>query len=202
MSRIAQDMPEDVMRLMNSIAFPLDRVAHNCHAVSLAIVKSGIYPGARVARGTAVGVAGQHSWVVADFDPELSVYDPEAHIIDATLWSYDETVPRVWQGTYEDEVHRPHGWGHFLESRMPVNLGGRELRLRINRPSSQEARDFLAMLGPLDAAGWSMVGRLPVGGWPAREIIGYMLDTPGIDIHVPIDIEGHLTDRNPGGVYF
>lgn len=193
-------MPEDVATLMRRIDYPLDRVAHQCHAVSLAIVKSGIFPGARVARGYAVGVTGQHSWVVADFGPD-GVYDENAHIIDATLWSYDETVTRVWQGTYRDDKHRPHGWGYAFNAPMPYNHGGDEVRLTVNFPMSAEASQFIRELGPLDYAGWQMVASLPVFGWPAAEVIRAMCETKAVSILVPVDIEGHLTDRNPGGLY-
>lgn len=193
-------MPEDVARLMASIDFPLDRVAHNCHAVSHAIVKAGLFERARVARGYAVGVTGQHSWVVADYGVD-GVYDSGAMIIDATLWSYDENVTRVWQGTYRDNVHRPHGWGSAFEAAYPHSHGGREIRLTVNFPMSQEARNFLGELGPLDYAGWQMVANLPVFGWPAAEVIRAMCETKAVSVLVPVDIEGHLTDRNPGGLY-
>lgn len=185
------------------VASVLDRIGYtgaveaNCHGVSLALVKSGIYPGARVARGWCYGVGSQHSWVVADGGP----YDLDAHIIDLTLWSYDDTVPDIWQGTYRDGKHRPHGWGHFLSAGMPHHHGGREVRLIVNRPLSLEAREFLAMLGPLDRDGWDQVAHLPMQGWPAGEVIEAMLDTPGLAVLVPIDIQGMVTDRNPAGLY-
>lgn len=198
MSLVAQAIPDDVMRLMSQIAFPLDRVAHNCHAVSLALVKSGVYPGARVARGTAKGVGvGQHSWVVADGGP----YDWDAHIIDATLWSYDPTVPRLWQGTYRDNMHRPHGWGHFTRGARPESGDGEAVTLTPKTPLTVESQLFLHLLGPLDIRGWHAVAHLPVSGWPAAEIIEAILDTPSLAVLVPVDIEGMLTNRNPGGLY-
>lgn len=194
------DMPEDVMILMSAIGFPFEKVPHNCHAVSLAIVKHpGLYPNARVARGFAKGVgASQHSWVAIDGDP----YDPNGRIIDATLWSYDPTVNRIWAGRLDDGVHFPHGQGFFWDADRPTNHGGREVRLTINRPSTAEARAFLADLGPLDYRGWAQVAHLPVEGWPAGEILGYMADTAALQALVPVDRLGMLTDRNPGGVYF
>lgn len=198
MTEWAGEMPDDVMRLMNKIGFPLDRVAHNCHAVSLAIVKSGILPGARVARGACLGVMGQHSWVVHDGGP----YDWDAHIIDATLWSYDPNVRRVWQGSYRDDRHKPHGWGHFAQANRPARGDDIPIELTPSKPLSIEARLFLHMLGPLDLRGWHGVAHLPVQGWPAAEIITAMCETPALAALVPIDIEGMLTDRNPTGVYF
>lgn len=190
-------MPDDVADLMHGIGFT-QTVAYNCHGVSLAIVRSGLYDNARVARGFAKGVVGQHSWVAIDGDP----YDVNGRIIDATLWSYDVTVRRVWAGKLSDGVHQPHGAGVFWNAPMPVNHGGREIRLIINRPTSQEAREFLGELGPLDYAGWAMVAHLPVQGWPAGEILAAMADTPKVAALVPIDKIGMLTDINPGGVYF
>lgn len=195
---MTDEMPEDVAILMEAIEFPLDRVAHNCHAVSLAIVKHpNLYPGARVARGWAPGVGSQHSWVAIDGDP----YDPDGRIIDATMWSYDPSVRKVVATTLGKSGYRPHGAGLFLNAGMPSNHGGPEIRLIINRPMSEYAREFLWMLGPLDYRGWGEVAHLPVSGWPAREIIEAMLDTPQVAVLVPIDIVGMLTDRNPEGLY-
>lgn len=189
-------VPETVGLLLEGIGYT-GTVAQNCHVVSLAIVKSGLYPGARVARGTCEGVGGQHSWVAVDGDP----YNPHGRILDATLWSYDPTVPDIWTGTLNDLRHRPHGAGGFLSAGMPYHHGGREVRLIVNRPLSEDARDFLAILGPLDLKGWMQVAHLPVEGWPAREIIEAMLDTPQTAMLVPVDIAGMITDRNPGGAY-
>lgn len=190
-------VPEDVAILMEGIGYT-GQVAYSCHQVSLAIVRSGLYPGARVARGWADGVIGQHSWVAVDGDP----YDPNGRIIDATLWSYDNRVTKVWAGHLRDGRHHPHGAGVFLTAGMPENHGGRVIRLIINRPLSPAARHFLDMLGPLDYRGWGQVAHLPVRGWPAKEIIEAILDTPEVAILVPIDIAGMLTDRNPKGLYF
>lgn len=192
-----EQLPENVGILMEAIGYT-GKVALNCHVVSLAIVRHpGLYPGARVARGWAKGVGGQHSWVAIDGDP----YDPAGRIIDATLWSYDQTVPDIWAGYLRDGRHRPHGAGHFLNAGMPSHHGGREVRLIINKPLSAEAREFLAMLGPLDIRGWMEVAHLPVEGWPAGEILGAMYDTPQTRHLPPIDLIGMTTDRNPNGLY-
>jgi hypothetical protein len=190
-------IPEDVRNLSNAIGRDPNNVYHNCHAVSLAIVQSGIYPGTRVARGFAKGVGmAQHSWVVAG-DP----YDKDAHIIDATLWSYDPTVKGVWQGTMRDGIHRPHGAGHFMTGTPPQHHGGTTLHLNTAN-LSPAAKRFITNLGaPFDGGGWSQVANLPVEGWPAREVIEAMLDTPALAVYVPIDIAGMLTDRDPGNLY-
>lgn len=200
----APPVPEGVRLLAESIGSDPLSWAFNCHAASHAIVQSGIYPGARVARGFAHGVPGQHSWVVADYSAADGVYDFDAHIIDATLWSYDLTVTNVWQGTYRDGRHQPHGQGVFWQAERPHNVTGGEpvtLAPEADRRLSVEAREFLTELGPLDHGGWMLVAKMPVRGWPSREVIEAMDDTPALSALVPIDILGHLTDRNPGGLY-
>jgi hypothetical protein len=190
-------IPEDVRNLSNAIGRDPNNVYHNCHAVSLAIVQSGIYPGTRVARGFAKGVGmAQHSWVVAG-DP----YDKDAHIIDATLWSYDPTVKGVWQGTMRDGIHRPHGAGHFLTASAPRHHGGTTIHLNTVR-LSPEARQFLdAIDAPFDYQGWSEVAHLPVEGWPAGEVFAAMDATPTLGALVPIDVLGMTTELNPSNLY-
>jgi hypothetical protein len=199
-SRIEGDLPipGDVEAVANGVGMTGEDFRYNCHGASIALVKSGQYPGARVARGAALGVLGQHSWVVIG-DP----YDKGAQIIDATLWSYDPKVQKVWTGTGRDGVHTPHGAGHLFQATPPSHHGGDTLHLTPTTPLSEKANDFLRMIGaPFDNRGWMEVAHLPVGGgWPAREIIEAMLDTPGLGVFVPIDIQGMLTDRNPGGLY-
>lgn len=170
--------------------------ARDCHSVSLEIVRSGLFKQARVARGACLGVGGQHSWVSLG-DP----YDDLAPLLDATLWSYDPTKPVLWKGTMADGLHQPKGYGWVYDGRRPRPGGGPEIQLAAAATLSAEAQEWLTRFGPLDIAGWAQVASLPVGGWPAREIIEAMLDTPGLGALVPIDIAGMLTDRNPGGLY-
>lgn len=172
--------------------------AHDCHSVSLAIVQSDLFEQARVARGSCFGVGGQHSWVVLGDD----CYDPRAPILDATLWSYDDQAEILWRGPWGPPgLHHPHGQGHFLAGPPPYPEGGEPIRLRDAGRLSFGAARFLQMVGPLDAMGWARLGKLPVQGWPAREIIEAMLDTPALKALVPIDIVGMVTDRNPDGLY-
>jgi hypothetical protein len=190
-------IPEDVRILATNIGMDPENVRHNCHGASLALVKSGLYPGARVARGLAKGIVGQHSWVVAG-DP----YDPDAHIVDMTLWSYDPEVRAIWQGTGRDGVHAPHQSGHVLTGTPPQHHGGETIHLTPRTPLGPRAADFLRLIGaPFDARGWMQVAHLPVQGWESREVIEAMLDTPSLAVFVPIDIQGMVTDRNPGGLY-
>lgn len=173
--------------------------AHNCHGVSLSIVQSGVFGPSRVARGWCRGVGGQHSWVILGMD----CYDPDAQIIDATLWSYDETVEGVWTGTYGDGRHHPHGEGSIWQYGCPAPPTGKVIELTPLTPLSRRAADFLHMASPkgLDRTGWNVLAHAPVEGWPAAEIIAAMDNTPDLTHLVPIDILGMLTDRNPGGVY-
>jgi hypothetical protein len=187
-----------VRTLADNMGFPAIRVPQNCHAVSLALVQSGLAgPDARVVRGWAKGVSSQHSWVAVG-----DAYDMDAHIIDATLWSYDDSVPDVWQGTLRDGIHHPHGAGHFMTGRVPEHHGGETIHLTPATPLSPEAARWLRTVGaPFDRQGWSQIAHLPVEGWPAKEIIGAILDTAPLAVLVPIDIAGNLTDRNPSGLY-
>lgn len=191
---------EDVERVWGDV---FETTAFACHAVSLALVKSGILGESRVARGMCRGVAGQHSWVVVGDD----CYAGDAHIVDATLWSYDGSITGVWTGRASEGRHRPHGAGSIwteggrppLPSEKTIPLNGRAWDRM-----SLEAKQFMFDLAPvgLDLRGWHCVGHLPVGGgWPAREIFEAMLDTPGLGSIIPIDVVGMLTDRNPGGLY-
>jgi hypothetical protein len=194
-----QPIPPMVRTLADNMGFPAIRVPQNCHAVSLALVQSGLAgPDARVVRGWAKGVSSQHSWVAVG-----DAYDMDAHIIDATLWSYDDSVPDVWQGTLRDGIHHPHGAGHFMKGTTPPqHEGGKTIHLTPSTPLSREANRFLSSIGaPFDRPGWSRVAHLPVEGWPAKEIIEAILDTDSLAVLVPIDIAGNLTDRNPSGLY-
>jgi len=174
-----------------------ESLRHQCHAASLALVRSGLLGDeARVARGVCPGVGGQHSWAVIG-DP----YDEAATIVDITAWSYDERRPRVWITSISEGVHRPHGYGMIWQSGKPFHTGGETIELAHPANLSPSARQFLAMVEPLDHRGWGMLANSAVLGWPAREIIEAMLDTKGLGPLVPIDIVGMLTDRNPDGLY-
>jgi hypothetical protein len=189
-------IPETVRNLALTLGRDPRDTWHNCHGVSLAIVQSGLWPGARVARGWAKGVSSQHSWAVVG-DP----YDKDAYIIDGTLWSYDDSVPGVWQGSLRDGIHVPHGAGHFMTGTPPQHYGEQTIHLN-TLGLSTKARRFLDTIGaPFDYRGWSEVAHLPVEGWPAGEILSAMDDTPALAALVPIDRLGMLTDKNPAGVY-
>lgn len=182
-----------------AVGRPLAAFAQDCHAASLALVRSGVLgPKARVARGWCPGVRGQHSWVAVDGD----CYDPEGRIVDPTLWSYREDVSGVWEGDMFDLGHRPHGTGNIATYGCPTGRGGEVIALD---GLSAEAENFLQMVteigGPMDVHSWMSLASAPVGGWPAAEIIGAMLKHERLAGFVPIDIVGMLTDSNPGGLY-
>lgn len=175
---------------------PFATTAEQCHVVSLAIVRSGRFPGARVARGFTKHCVHQHSWVVIG-DP----YGDRSPIIDATLWSYTPKVEGVWHGTLRDGVHVPHGHGSIWTWGKPEPGAGEPIELTPRTELSPAAQTFLELLGPLDRQGWATLSSAPVLGWPAGEIFAAMADTPRLSSLVKVDILGMTTDRNPGGLY-
>lgn len=180
---------------VDEVLHPLDAYAHQCHQASLTIVKARIFPGARVARGAAVGVPGQHSWVVLGGD----VYAPMA-IVDPTVWSYTGRKPEVTYYPVVGPGYTPHGSGSILTSPKPYHYGGETIELEGDLGPS--VRRFLEMVGPLDVRGWMHLFNSPVQyGWPAREIISAAYLQKNLRAYIPIDIVGHLTDYNPGGLY-
>lgn len=174
-----------------AVGRPLDEYAHRCHAASIQLVKSGIFGSScRVARGFCPGVPGQHSWVVVGDD----CYDKTATVVDATLWSYDETVDDVWVGLASERPHQPHGTGNIFAWGKPVHRGGETIKLTAEL--SPAATKFLGMVGPLDYEGWRTLSNAPVEGWPAAEIMAAIYDDARLT-DPPIDIVGMLTDRLP-----
>jgi len=192
--KLTEKMVEEV------IGAPFNRTAHQCHAISLQIIKSGVIPAElcpRVARGNVKGVVSQHSWIVLGGN----CYNPDAQIIDPTLWSYDTAVKGVYQNKQRRRPHLPHGsvgniwtYGHPPEPVSPI--------IKLAVPVGTEAEMFLDICGPLDINGWAYLAHAPVAGWPAADIIEAMADTPELSALVPIDILGMLTRKNPQGLYF
>jgi hypothetical protein len=174
----------------------LDEFYHSCHAASLALVRSGMLgESARVARGSARGVGGQHSWAVAG-DP----YDPAAPIVDVTLWSYVGGEPDVWVGSLKGGVHRPAGYSSIFADGMPTGRGGDEpITLE---GLSEEASRFLSVIGPMDAYAWMQLFNSGMLHWPSAEIITAAYQKEELRALIPIDIAGMLTDFNPGKLYF
>jgi hypothetical protein len=204
-----EDAPADVRELATLIGADAEAWFHNCHSASIEIVKSGLYPGARVARGTTRGVGGQHSWVVIPYDgfrPDGSdgplPYHPNAVVLDATLWSYDPQMPRLYRGLNLGR-HKPHGFGMIWDAARPPEPIEEPIELTPEFELSSMAKEFLSddFLGPLDRRGWSAVANGPTGGWPSSEIILAMHQTKKLTALIPIDILGMLTDVNPAGLY-
>jgi hypothetical protein len=163
--------------------------------ISLAVLRTGLFGRGRVARGTCKYVTSQHSWIVLGDD----CYAMDAVVVDPTLWNYAQTVTGIFCGS--GTWHRPHGTGAFYDGEMPVDHGDEIIELDSSK-LSLEAQRFLDMLGPLDLKGWMQVAHLPAEGWPAGEIFNAMCDVPGLEVFIPIDIRGMLTDRNPGDLYW
>jgi hypothetical protein len=183
---------------------PLDRYAQQCHAASIALVKSGgLGVSARVARGAATDVGGQHSWVVLGEPGDGTLpdpYDPDHQVLDVTAWSYDPRCPRVHQGAASGPRRRytPKGAGSIFAWGKPSSSGGEVIPLEVADPA---ARLFLSMLGPLDLHGWLELANAPVGGWPARAVVEAMAAHPTLAVLLPVDVVGMLTETNPGGLY-
>lgn len=185
---------------------PLEHFSHQCHAASLALVRSGLLSNdARVARGFLKGISSQHSWVVLG-DP----YDPSSVIIDVTAWSYDlqrngGTVPRVWVTSGAEGGHTPHGRDSILDSVIPACGTGPDIPLGVE--VSPEAENFLVMVASmnrrsgLDAQGWVALLSGSLDGWPAAEIVAAAHETPRLRAFIPIDTLGMLTDKNPQSLY-
>ena len=175
----------------------LDQWAKNCHACSLAIVRTGLLPiGTRVARGFHPKVGSQHSWVVIG-----NPYNRKSIILDGTLWSYTNEEPKLLVGRHPDMKHTPHGYGSIWQFGRPPY----PIKEVIKLPRlSKEAEDFLKLAAPkgLDMRGWMALANSPVLDWPAAEIIGAMYDNAALRPLIPVDIVGMLTDKNPGNLYF
>jgi hypothetical protein len=196
----AREIAADTARLAQLIDLPFEQWAHRCHGVSIALVKAKVFGYSRVARGVCKDSAGagQHSWIVLDED----VYRPSAVLVDPTLWSYDTSVRGIWVGSMaRDKRHHPKGKGSIWAYGHPANCHPADAIEIKQDELSPQARHFLELLGPLDRRGWMELADGPMEGWPSREIIPAIMAAPPLTNVVPIDIQGMLTDANPGGLY-
>lgn len=188
--------PRELARAVARAIGPLEKWHHQCHAASLAVVRSGLAN--RVARGTCLGVGGQHSWAVAGSD----CYADDARIIDPTLWSYSGEEPAVLVCSARRGMHKPSGKGSIWSWGRPAPAapGAKVVTLspKARARLSLEARRFLSMVEPLDRRGWDILASAPVEGWPAGEILEAMNATRALAQVIPIDRLGMLTDLNPG----
>lgn len=176
-----------------------------CHEISLALLRTGLFGPGRVARGWAEDVTGQHSWIVLGDD----VYSPNAVVVDPTRWGYGkgEHTPVV-EVSRNLLLHHPHGEGNIFAYGAPDSHEegyvpeGKLIELPNYAELSPIARQFLDMCGyPMDRKNWAFLAHAPMGGWPSGEIISAMCEVPELAVIVPIDVVGHVTDRNPNGLY-
>lgn len=190
-----------------ALGHPIDQYAHNCHAASLALLHSGLFPKARVVRGSAKGVGGQHSWLVTGNLPS-DCYSTGVDIVDITLWSYDERQPRVMVTNLSRRIHRPHFDGNIMDWGCPEVEGGEGITLTPSKPLSSEAQHWLNLFRkangrkPLDRRFWAtLMTHAPYRGWPSEEITKAVYETEVLRAFIPIDRVGMHTDLNPGGLY-
>jgi len=199
LARLAADIP----RIEDAIGMPIRQWAGQCHGVSLAILRTGIFGRGRVARGSARGVMSQHSWIVLGDSPETTnVYAQQGDLIDPTWWWYTSPErPYIWVGSPRNG-HTPHGAGSIWRNGKPPEPTGPVITLEGVEALSREAQHFLSMCGPLDYRGWAALAHGPMEGWPAGEILEAMLETRELKAVAPIDRIGMLTTRNPSGLYW
>jgi hypothetical protein len=163
---------------------------NRCHEISLKILRTGKFGWGRIARGYAPGVMGQHSWIVLGKD----VYAPDAVIVDPT-----RRPGLIIVNTASRLGYIPRGAGRISDGwKRP--LAGKPVALD-STGMSPAAKRFLREIGPMDYQNWAVLASGPVGGWPSSEIISAMADRDDMKALVPIDTLGHLTDRNPKGLY-
>ena len=186
-----------VAEIEQAIGLPFSEWAQQCHSVSLALVKSDLFPYARIARGMALGVRGQHSWVVLD----ENVYNKYAQIIDPTLWSYRADVQGVWSGSLQDGIHFPKGMGNIWDYGRPENSSFRDAYALNTEGLSTSAKLFVQSLGPLSIHGWAALFNFPMEGWPSGEIVARAYEDDKLRPYIPIDIVGMVTDKNPSSLY-
>ena len=184
----------DPQEWAEAIERPLDTWHGSCHSVSIACIRAGLVENARIARGMAIRITSQHSWISLG-----NPYDHNTVYVDPTWWAWwQPNEPMIWVGNRKSGLHRPHGAGSIWAWGKPVSTGGKPITLD---GLSAEAQGFMDMLGPLDRVGWSRLLTAPVEGWPAAEIIGKAYDDDRLSPWIPIDIVGMLTDHNPDGLY-
>jgi len=205
-------IPVDVRDLAERIGANPDHWRHQCHVASLQIVRSWLFPGAQVARGTAPGILGQHSWVVVPpddllpYDPERNgplAYHPEARIVDATMWSYSPETPGIVSASNSRISYRPHGAESIWDAGQPRVGYGEPIWL--GQPVGGDPRSpgqrFLDLCGPLDLQGWQDLLSGPMMGWPAREVLRAAYEHPKLRALIPVDHLGMVAGIDPEGLY-
>lgn len=205
----AREAARDARALGELIKVPYETWSGKCHEVSFKLLSTGRFGPGRIARGWSPAVIGQHSWMVLGPD----VYARYAVIVDPTITPYlrqhgtarndPAGLPYIRVEYAAELSHRAHGAGSIWAAERPVCHGGEIIELTPSAELSGDAKLFLSeeFLGPLDRRGWGQLVHGPMEMWPAAEIIAAIDDTPALQALVPVDILGHLTDRNPGKCY-
>lgn len=196
---IAKEMLPEIEAAVGS---PCVEWGGRCHAISLAVLRTGLFGPGRMARGVTQGPTGQHSWIVLGEDP----YEPRALIVDPTIWWYLRAPDKAFVHVVRNQprLYIPKGAGSIWEWGKPEECAPEdEITLKDHDSLSDEAQLFLELCGPLDRRGWMVLASAPVQEWPAREIIEAIADDPQLgEALVPIDVLGMLTGRNPNGLYW
>jgi hypothetical protein len=202
----AAQAAQPVDELAELIGIPYPDWANKCHEVSIKLLLTGRFGPGRVARGVALGIGSQHSWIVLGWD----VYDDEAVVVDPTYVATlrlrgaegadempDILVSHAWRLS-----NRPHGKGSIWAYGRPAEPTGPVIELTPAAELSEGALKFLAIVGPLDRRGWMQLASGPMQEWPAGEILAAIASTPELGSTIPpIDHLGMLTDLNPDGAY-
>lgn len=203
--RVESWLTEEIV--VEAIGRPIEDFDKQCHAASVALMNSGLFPKSRVVRGAAYGVFGQHSWLVTGDKPS-DCYSSGVDIVDITLWSYDEAKPKVFVSNLMQGIHHPHFEGNLMQWGCPEVGGGEEIPLTPSKPLSYEASHWIYLFRkangkkPLDRRFWAaLMTHAPYLGWPAEEITRAVYDTDALRALIPIDRVGMQTNLNPGGLY-
>jgi hypothetical protein len=207
-ARQAEEMLEaagGVPGLEEAIGIPADHWGGRCHEISLRVVRTGLLGPARVARGSALRVFSQHSWIVLGEGERPDPYDTASVIADPTIFHYQDREPYVLVTRNAMKTHFPHGMGSIWgpEGGPPPEPAGKRIGLNGYESLSDVAKTFLEICGyPLDYRGWAHLVHGPVQGWPAGEIVTAMCATTELAAVTPIDVIGMTTDLNPQELYW
>lgn len=185
----------EAVRLATKV--PLGKWHVAAHQVCLDLVRSGLFPYARVVQGTSPRVHARHFWLSLSED----VYDKYATLVDPTLWCHDPSLRGVWVGTLEHGIHHPLGIGYLWDHTYPENSSFADTVTIPKEGLSTRAKYFLSRVEPLNRDGWAELMRSPMQGWPSGEIIDQMKHTPELSDLVPEALEGMLTNRDPNGAW-
>lgn len=194
----ASTITKDLAAVEQAIGEPAVNWGNRCHEISLKVLRTRLFGPGRVARGMAISVIGQHSWIVLGAD----CYDPGAVLVDPTIGPlHGEPVINV--GLNDLVSHAPHGLGSIWQYGRPAPATGPVIELPGFGSLSGAAREFLELAGyPFDYQGWCALASSPVQDWPAAEILTAVYQMPALKMTPPIDHVGMLTGINPKELYW